>query len=725
MILGIAVFIAPRGRSFSSPPSRDISANETAAVLEAVSFWVSSSAEDASALESYRKLLSASTAMRERFIHSTDSFGRLLAGAPNRYTVVSQNWKRITRICKDVEEGQVCPFGENEFMDVPHAELASRLGIAIPSVEQPLVAAKEGFWSYWRGSKLRQGSTDWRDEARHRAGLPPVLTPVKTQLEGCQSCWAFAAVQQIESDYAIASGRLLELSPQQLLSTTYGWKDSPAYHAYSKAHRDGCESGWPPHAIVAAFAMGGVLNSSLLPYEGRASHQSAGAVRGKVERGMAALKLNPTEPAQFKVISSHIGADLKAAMIDMLHDGPLIAIMDGSRLDAIAHNYTIETHGPITRQQCGNNQLEERQLHAVQIVAYVEPGDYFIVRNSWGSGWADNGYFAVKADACSIVSKHAWQTHMPTHSLPPAPAVPKTCEHGCSWTSDHGGPWVCPGGELHPHSKGIAKDDGTPCFRECCAIPTLRNLLSDMAARTEPTSFIPSPVSSGHQRSPQELQRSALVKNFTDARTLGKLISGLEAYFSKIRPLKLSSSWPMHQQEEWLVNLMLMRKEETCTIKLLLAVRELIANGTEDKFFLFDGLRRRILTKLDALAAESDRHCADSEASECDEKCQWFPRWTDRDLNLRKSFCGRGLRGHLPSTCRNWICNWTLTWPCSTSEDAMRILIQAKPSKEIAGNDESDCNRYCCGEVTYSKHTARKLMRERNLDADSSFHSCS
>merc|ERR1712070_1095672 len=52
---------------------------------------------------------------------------------------------------------------------------------------------------------------DWRD------AKPTVVSPVKNQ-GGCGSCWAFSTVEVLESAVAIASGKLLELSPQQVVS---------------------------------------------------------------------------------------------------------------------------------------------------------------------------------------------------------------------------------------------------------------------------------------------------------------------------------------------------------------------------------------------------------------------------------------------------------------------------------------------------------------------------
>jgi len=54
-------------------------------------------------------------------------------------------------------------------------------------------------------------SIDWRDHQ--------VVTDPKDQ-GGCGSCWAFSAIEVLESHIAIQTGKLLKLSPQQLVSCT-------------------------------------------------------------------------------------------------------------------------------------------------------------------------------------------------------------------------------------------------------------------------------------------------------------------------------------------------------------------------------------------------------------------------------------------------------------------------------------------------------------------------
>ena len=58
--------------------------------------------------------------------------------------------------------------------------------------------------------------------------------------------------------------------------------------------------------------------------------------------------------------------------------------------------------------------------HAVLIVGYgtSDKGEpYWIVKNSWGTGWGENGYFRILrgTDECSIESMAMESTPIPTY----------------------------------------------------------------------------------------------------------------------------------------------------------------------------------------------------------------------------------------------------------------------------------------------------------------------
>lgn len=47
--------------------------------------------------------------------------------------------------------------------------------------------------------------------------------------------------------------------------------------------------------------------------------------------------------------------------------------------------------------------------HAVQIVGYNKTGNYYIVKNSWGTAWGMNGYAYVDMDLDCHISRAVYQ----------------------------------------------------------------------------------------------------------------------------------------------------------------------------------------------------------------------------------------------------------------------------------------------------------------------------
>ncbi len=92
-------------------------------------------------------------------------------------------------------------------------------------------------------------------------------------------------------------------------------------------------------------------------------------------------------------------ANTVAAIKDALNHGPVITSMNaamlGSAFDSYNGSYVI-SGGTATSTD-----------HCVMIVGYDDPAfspteNFWIVRNSWGTGWGDNGYFYINYDVAGI-----------------------------------------------------------------------------------------------------------------------------------------------------------------------------------------------------------------------------------------------------------------------------------------------------------------------------------
>ncbi|EER02718.1 cathepsin L, putative [Perkinsus marinus ATCC 50983] len=196
-------------------------------------------------------------------------------------------------------------------------------------------------------------SVDWRNKS--------VLTPVKDQ-EFCGSCWAFSAIGALEAQYAIATGKLLSLSEQQLVdcSHKYGTK--------------GCRGGYMGDAYEY-IKSAGIDQESTYPYKG---WDEPCRPREKKADGIPAGE----------VTGSYILYWTEQSLMDALAYAPVSVTMDASGAD-----FGLYESGVYSSTTCNGT-----VNHAVVAVGYgTENGsDYFIFKNSWGSSWGMGGYFYLK-----------------------------------------------------------------------------------------------------------------------------------------------------------------------------------------------------------------------------------------------------------------------------------------------------------------------------------------
>jgi len=200
-------------------------------------------------------------------------------------------------------------------------------------------------------------SIDWRN---HNGNY---ISAVRNQGD-CGSCWAFAAVGAFESLYALdqgTPGSFLDLSEQILVSCDTA--------------NDGCHGGDPQNA--ASFLLSeGTYHESCLPYHKPWNTYCAEACPGWRD---SAYKIEAYEPVDRSV----------EALKQALQDGPLEVCY------AVHDDFNYYSSG-VYEYSWGYSTGD----HAVLLVGYVDVpgsygGGYFIVKNSWGDDWGEEGFFRI------------------------------------------------------------------------------------------------------------------------------------------------------------------------------------------------------------------------------------------------------------------------------------------------------------------------------------------
>ncbi|CAG9566498.1 unnamed protein product [Danaus chrysippus] len=190
---------------------------------------------------------------------------------------------------------------------------------------------------------------DWRKKG--------VVTSVKNQRH-CGSCWAFSASANVESINAIKTGKLIDVSEQQLVDCDTGY--------------DGGCSGGLQWVAMSYFRQYGAMSLKSYPYvakEASCHYDSRKVV----------IRLK-----DYKHVTQLTEDQIKEHLYNI---GPLSI--------GIAAAPILSYTGGIVIEEC-HNSFEVN--HAVLLVGYGKENgvEYWIVKNSWGQNWGEKGYFRMK-----------------------------------------------------------------------------------------------------------------------------------------------------------------------------------------------------------------------------------------------------------------------------------------------------------------------------------------
>jgi C1A family cysteine protease len=265
----------------------------------------------------------------------------------HRFNIFKNNLAIIDALNKN-STGAI--YGINKFADITREEFLESYSMkALPpktDISEPItfdVAAPTTF--------------DWRSTSG-------VVTAVKDQGQ-CGSCWAFSATENIESVCAIA-GKLGSnlLSPQQIVDC-----DKDCY---------GCGGGWPYRAMNYVTQAGGLDTSTSYPYTARNGQ----------------CKFNPNTVGCKISGYKQISKDETQIQSGLATVSPFSICVDAS-------SWQFYNGGVVMASQCGDD-----TDHCVQLIGYdtTKATPYWIVRNSWGTGWGLTGYIYLQMfqDTCAM-----------------------------------------------------------------------------------------------------------------------------------------------------------------------------------------------------------------------------------------------------------------------------------------------------------------------------------
>lgn len=191
-------------------------------------------------------------------------------------------------------------------------------------------------------------SVDWRNSG--------VVSSVKDQGK-CASCYAFVAAGAIESIYKIKKGTLHDLSPQQIVDC-------------STVNRNaGCKGGFMTYAYSYLQSRKLAKNSDY-PYTG-----VVGTCKYNANVGITNV------PSYVTLPKNDVNAIMNAVAQQPVSVG----------MSAFCGTFMLYKSGILTRS-CG-----PVLNHAVLIVGYgsLNGQNFWIVKNSWGTKWGEQGYFRI------------------------------------------------------------------------------------------------------------------------------------------------------------------------------------------------------------------------------------------------------------------------------------------------------------------------------------------
>ncbi|KUG29555.1 peptidase c1a, papain [hydrocarbon metagenome] len=237
--------------------------------------------------------------------------------------------------------------------------------------------------------KALPSSFDWRD----RNGRS-YIGPIRNQ-GSCGSCYAFGAVAAAEGVYNAAMDRY-DANAADFSESFIAWCLGE-YGPYSDSF-NGCDGADYDYAELLALTVQGVTWEANFPYT-------------PVDPGSCTHWADPV--VRFNSWGRCGCNDIDAIKTAIMTHGVIdVAVYAGSAFDAYASGIYEDTLTTCPGSPCSYTETN----HAVALVGWNDNGDaendgYWILRNSWGTSWGENGYMRIKYTSARVSCSAAYLTY--------------------------------------------------------------------------------------------------------------------------------------------------------------------------------------------------------------------------------------------------------------------------------------------------------------------------